>query len=154
MFWPDMTAGERGLIEAYFAMIVVSALSAVLVVAHLDGGTLVAPWPYLAWVVACGGLGGLAAMRMVRDRIGLPGPRGIVGSISAAVVATVVIGIVAGSLMLPIYGTMFGPFSLVVTLLASPGLAVAWIGCFVLVHLRVRLWHIERDSIFACRPLA
>lgn len=151
-FRPDLTEGERSLIEAYLLMSLISTFGALMVFVHLDGGAF-HPSPYLFWVVASGGVAGAAALRMVRDRLGHSGPRGILGSAAAAFAATFLIGLVGGSLALPIYGTMFGPFSLVVTLLATPGLALSWAACFILAHMRIRRWHRERDSIFAYRPL-
>lgn len=149
----DLTAGERGLLEAYLATAVVSAIIATMAVLHLQGERA-APAPYLAWVAASGGVAGAYGLRRVRDRLGLPGPRGALRAAGAALAASVVAGLVGGSLALPVYGTMFGPFSLAVTLVSMPGLALAWCGCFVLAHMRVALWQRERDSIFRYVPLA
>ena len=151
----DLTAGERSLLQAYLAVGGMSAVLALTVVAHLDRGAVLlqAPSAYAGWLLVSGAVAGVAALRAVRHRIGLPGAVGAFSTAGAALVATLIAGVVGGSLALPVYGTMFGPFSLLVTLAAMPGLGIAWLGCFVLAHLWIRLWHVERDSIFHCRPL-
>ena len=55
--------------------------------------------------------------------------------------------LIGGTLALPFYGTMFGPFTLVVTLLNAPFLAVLWIWTLFSAHLMIKERRIERDSI-------
>ncbi|GGL66969.1 hypothetical protein [Wenxinia marina] len=148
------TAGERGLLIGYLAMAATSAFVAWVVLTHIGPGrTSVPPGPYYtAWMVLSGAIGGAVALHLVRHRLGRPGLSGVVGTGLAAVWATVLAGLIGGTLALPLYGTMFGPFTLFVTLAALPGLAAVWVGTFVLAHLKVRSWHAERDSIFAPAP--
>ena len=48
---------------------------------------------------------------------------------------------------LPFYGTMFGPFTLVVSLFSAPILAILWITALFSAHLMIKVRRIERDSI-------
>ena len=59
--------------------------------------------------------------------------------------------IIAGTLALPLYGTMFGPFTLGLIFFASPMTAVFWLGNLLGVHVLFLTWHSERDSIFGAR---
>ena len=56
--------------------------------------------------------------------------------------------LIAGTLALPLYGTMFGPFALAVIFVSSPLLAGLWAFNLFGVHVLMCQWRIERDSIF------
>jgi hypothetical protein len=56
--------------------------------------------------------------------------------------------IVAGSLALPLYGTMFGPFMFGTTIVAVPLLGLIWAFTLLAVHLCLAPWRRERDSVF------
>ncbi|MCW1951376.1 MAG: hypothetical protein KIH44_008410, partial [Octadecabacter sp.] len=53
-----------------------------------------------------------------------------------------------GTLGLPLYGTMFGPFIVVVTLLGAPILAMLWAFTLLGIHILLASYQRERDSIF------
>jgi len=103
---------------------------------------------YELWVVMSCCLGTTAALHVMRHRIGR---RGAIGAILSLAGVSLLAGLIGGSLAMPLYGTMFGPFLLVVTLAGQPLLALLW--CINLGAVRVLLcrWQGERDSIFAVR---
>jgi len=49
---------------------------------------------------------------------------------------------------LPLYGTMFGPFTLFVSLFSAPLLALLWVNVLVGAHFLLAIWRTERDTIF------
>lgn len=100
---------------------------------------------YETWIVASGFIGGASATYLSRHTLGRPElwitVRGIVST-------TFLASLIAGTLALPLYGTMFGPFTLVVVFFASPITAFLWICNLFAVHEFVREWQRERNSIF------
>lgn len=58
-----------------------------------------------------------------------------------------------GTLALPFYGTMFGPFTLVVTLIKAPILALLWTSSLLSAHFMIKVRRDERDSVlYAALP--
>ena len=140
----DFTQGERRMIVGYITTGAFGAVVALLVVFRLGeeeifrrGLSL-----YEIWILVAGALGAMLAMRMTLGRPGLRDPAlGILG-------ASFLGAIIAGTLALPLYGTMFGPFAMFVVFVGSPFTALLWFANLILVHFMMRLWHAERDSIF------
>jgi hypothetical protein len=141
---------------AYVSMALVGGFVATVVAARVGQGGFVlrSVTLYDIWLVVSGGLGGMGGLRLVRDRLGHPGLPGLWHSLIGAFYATFLAGLIGGSLALPLYGTMFGPFTLAVTLLGAPMLLVMWGVVFVIAHLQLREWQSERNSIFAPRRTA
>jgi hypothetical protein len=149
------TRGERARALACLIVALGGAVLSAIVVGRLVEGPalpLVAPDWYGLWIVAAGGIGALGGLFLVRDRLGQPGAGGWRRAISAALVLSFAGSVIAGTLALPIYGTMFGPLSLVVALIDLPLLGPAWVCCILAAHGLMRRWRRERDSIFV--PIA
>lgn len=90
---------------------------------------------YGIWVFVAGGVGALVALQA---SIRLFGGRGFLGATSAiwgSIYLSVIGSLVAGTLILPIYGTMFGPLTLVGTLADTPLFALAWSLVLFFVHI-------------------
>ncbi len=141
------TPGLQSLALAYLALACFGVLFAVIVVLRLDGSALLKRWLtlYECWVLASGAAGGAIALRLALPLLGTASLR---RTLFGMVVVTFVAPIIAGSLALPLYGTMFGPFALALILAASPALALLWIVTLLAVDRLVRIWCDERDSIF------
>lgn len=143
----DRTQGERRMIVSYITTGAFGAVVALLVVLRLgeEESFHRALSLYEIWILSSGALGAMLALRMTRDRLGRPGWRdpalGILG-------ASFLGAVIAGTLALPLYGTMFGPFAMFVVFVASPFTALLWFANLILVHFLMRIWHAERDSIF------
>lgn len=114
----------------------------------------VAPDWYGLWIVAAGAIGALVGLFLVQERLGHAGPAGWRRAAAGAVLLSFAGSVIAGTLALPIYGTMFGPMSLVVTLIDLPLLGLAWAGCLMGAQGLLRRWRAERESIFAPLPVA
>jgi hypothetical protein len=102
------------------------------------------------WTIFAGCVGGAFGFWACYER--WFGYAGIGGWISAAFGALAFSGIgsvTAGTLILPLYGTMFGPLQLIMTMIGKPMLAVIWLGMMICTHGLLGQWRRERDSIFS-----
>ncbi len=146
-----LTPGERALAGAIAITALFGAALAFVVVLRFGHGAVLerALSPYEIWIVASGGFGAGAGMFLWRDRLGRRGGLWLVRALAGTVLVSVLGAVIAGTLALPLYGTMFGPFTLAVTLAGSPLLAVLWGVTQVSSHMLLRQFHDERDSIFA-----
>ncbi len=100
---------------------------------------------YQWWIVICGGIGAALGLLIARDRFGRVGIKGMGRAAVGALWVSLIGAVIAGTLALPVYGTMFGPFSLVVTFVAKPVLALVWFGILALIHLML-CSQLSRDS--------
>ncbi|WP_377513006.1 hypothetical protein [Octadecabacter sp. R77987] len=145
------TQGERARALAYIAVALFGAGFAFVTVTRMNGERVLGTgltW-YDLWIVISGGIGAAAALFLARDKIGQPGLRGVYRAAFGTVWISFVGALIAGTLALPLYGTMFGPFTLGVTLTSAPMLAMLWFANLLSVHVLMLRWHIERESIFA-----
>lgn len=106
---------------------------------------------YEWWIVVAGAMGSALAFYLVRERFGHGGIQGVMRAIGGAIWVSFIGSIIAGTLALPIYGTMFGPFTLGVTFTSSPLLGAFWFGTLMSAHGLMRVLRAERDSIFTVR---
>lgn len=143
----DMTRGERQMRLAYLTTAAFGMAMTLLVLLRLDstmlfqrGMTL-----YEMWVLCAGAAGAALALYVVRDRFGR---ESWVHLAIGIVVVTFLAPIIAGTLALPLYGTMFGPFTLAIIFAAAPTTAMLWLLNLIGVHLLMRSWMVERESIF------
>ncbi|WP_185020754.1 hypothetical protein [Histidinibacterium lentulum] len=149
--------GERARVLAWLIVATGGAILCRVSVGRIDTGPVlpvVALGWYDLWILAAGVTGGLGGFYLVRESLGQTGPAGWTRAIFAALVLGFSGSVIAGTLVLPIYGTMFGPLVLAVTLIDLPVLAVAWTGSLVGVHLLMQRWREERESIFVPLPVA
>lgn len=144
------TEGERARALAYLLMAVSSAGLGYLAVVHLDSDALFAPlsWHQL-WIIIAASLGGVSALFLSGDRMGQQGAGAGLRAAAAAIWVTFIASLVGGTLGLPIYGTMFGPFIVVVTFMGAPVLALLWLFNLLGIHILMGTYQRERDSIFA-----
>ena len=91
--------------------------------------------------------GALLAILMLRDRFGEAGCTGAARAVLGALATTIVLGIIAGTLTLPVYGTMFGPWLVLTVTISKPWLAMTWALSLYGVHLAMAEYKFERDSI-------
>lgn len=147
------TPGERQVAFAYLAVFLFGAVLSSLIVLRLGQGNFVfnGRWAYGMWICLSGGLGAGLALYLVRDRLGHPGMAGAVQAAMGMLAMCLAASLIGGTLALPLYGTMFGPFMLGVTFVASPLLALTWVLTLTAVHLVMLRWRTERNSIFDAR---
>ncbi|MFT5649580.1 MAG: hypothetical protein ACJAXK_002624 [Yoonia sp.] len=145
-----LTEGEQSILLAFFGVAFFGAALALNVVTTLGGhAAMFRPFAaYDYWIVLSGALGGCAGLYMGRNWMGLPGLHGIASAIVGTVWISFLGGVVGGTLALPFYGTMFGPFTLFVSLFSAPLLAVFWACILMAAHFLLMVWRAERDTIF------
>lgn len=145
------TPGERRMFLAHVMTGCFGVALALIVVLRLDPAAMFER-PLLwseRWILLAGFLGCVAGVWLSRTRLGRSGLRDPLIGIASLTVLSAIIG---GTLALPLYGTMFGPFTLAVIFAASPLVAGLWLANALSVHLLMRTWHAERDSIFGAEP--
>lgn len=144
-----MTEGERARALAFFLVGLCSTALGFLAVLHLDRGVLShgMSW-YQTWVVVASGGGGVIALFLSKDRIGQSEQAGAMRSIAGGIWVTFIGAVIGGTLSLPFYGTMFGPFVVLVTLLGAPMLSLLWLFNLCGIHILLGIYQRERDSIF------
>ena len=146
-----LSLGERRLFLAHLWTGCFGAALALIVVLRLDpSAVLERPlvW-YERWILVSGFLGGASGVWLARDRLGRPGFQ---DPLIGLLMVTCLGAIIGGTLALPLYGTMFGPFTLAVIFAASPLVAGLWLANGLTAHMLMKSWHAERDSIFGARP--
>lgn len=141
--------GERARALAYFLVGVCSAFLGLLAVLHLNSESLFDRFSlYEWWIVTASGVGGMIALFLSGDRMGQAGLRGFARAMAGGIWVTFVGALIGGTLSLPLYGTMFGPFIVTVTLIGAPGLAILWLCNLISVHLLMKIYQLERETIF------
>lgn len=144
------TRGEKNRAGAFAIVGVFGAAIGFLVALHLSQGQL---WsrglaPYDIWMMVAGALGSMAGLYIAGSWFGHAGWRGLMKAVVASLWVSFVGSLIGGSLMLPLYGTMFGPFTLAITLSTRPLFAILWFANLFGAHLMLTYWQRERDSIF------
>lgn len=151
---PKFTDGQRARALAFVIVGICSTSLGFLAVIHLDreaffnGLSL-----YQKWIMAASGLGGMIALFLSGDRMGQRGMRGALRGVSGAIWITFIGALIGGTLSLPLWGTMFGPFIVCVTLMGAPLLSLLWIFNLICLHVLLGIYQAERDSIFVPRRM-
>lgn len=131
-----LTKGEKAFILAYAAVIAMTAGVTILVMSGVSGANAVPDEPsfYVFWTIFSGALSGGVALFAARGWMGRHGAlgltRAIVGSIAVAFIAAVI----AGTMILPLYGTFYAPVLLMTELIEKPWLAVVWFTVLIGAH--------------------
>ena len=144
------TEGERGLVIAAIGVAVFGATLSFSVVNRL-GGTpevIAISGYYDLWSILSGSIGALAALYLGRKSFGYPGRFGWARAFVGIGFVTFMAALIGGTIALPIFGTMFGPFALALTFFAHPGLLAFWVFILICTHLLAQNYRRERDSIF------
>lgn len=146
--------GERARALAYFLVGICSAFLGFLAVLHLNNASLFDRFSlYEWWIVVASGLGGMVALFLSGDRLGQAGLKGFSRAVAGGIWVTFVGALVGGTLSLPLYGTMFGPFIVTVTLIGAPVLATIWVFNLLGAHVLLGIYRRERESIFLAEPV-
>ena len=142
--------GEKSRLGAFAMVGAFGAAIGFLVAMHLSQGALLRQGlaPYDLWMIVAGSIGSMAGLYIAGNWFGHGGWQGMVKALAASVWVSFVGSLIGGTLMLPLYGTMFGPFTLAITLSTRPLFAVLWFANLFGAHLMLTYWQRERDSIF------
>ena len=142
--------GDRARALAYFLVGVCSAFLGFLSVLQLNRASLFDGFSlYEWWIVVASGLGGMVALFLSGDRLGQPGFQGLGRAVAGGIWVTFIGALIGGTLSLPLYGTMFGPFIVTVTLIGAPVLCGIWVFNLFSAHVLLGIYQRERDTIFA-----
>lgn len=148
----SFSAGERNFLWALIGTCLVGAILSCIAVLRLTETYPASQFElaFTSWTAVAGFVGAGAALWSTYNRwFGKPGTAGWISAMIGALLVSGIGSVVAGSLILPLYGTMFGPLQLFVTLIDTPVLAVVWFGMLMCAHVLLTRWRSERDSIFA-----
>lgn len=156
---PRFSQGERSFISAFCGFGMLGAVLAWVSVLRLSEQNLLADGisPFAFWTIFAGVVGGFAGFVAGYGRwLGHEGVLGWMRAGIGVVMISLIGAVVAGTLILPYYGTMFGPFQVILVMIEIPALAAIWIAMVLSAHCMVAEWRRERDSIFAdaTRPRA
>lgn len=148
--YETMSPGERLRRVAYAATAVAGALLALVVAVRLGHPADQGLWlsTYGVWVTLAGLAGGFVGLRLTEHLFGHPGLWGAVKALLGILLICLVAPVVAGSLALPLYGTMFGPFMFGTTIVAVPLLGLLWAATLLAAHMCLAPWRRERESVF------
>ena len=146
----NLTDGERSFVLAHFATAAIGAIMAFNAVMRMGQGNIFTQslTAYDFWIIASGAVGAAMGLYLNRHRMGQGGASGAVQALGAILLSNLTGAVICGTLALPLYGTMFGPFTLIIILLSSPLLCLIWVANQLAVHLLLARFHAERDSIF------
>ncbi len=144
-----LSEGARARALAFFLAAISSGGLGFLAVVHLDQRALFEQMtPYQIWIIVASAIGGMLALFLAGDKVGSNGKTNIVRAVAGGIWVSFVGALIGGTLSLPLYGTMFGPFIVAVTLLGAPILAIVWIFNLVAIHVLMSKYQLERDTIF------
>lgn len=104
------------------------------------------------WLATSGGLGAIIGLRAMVTQFGRPGLWGTLSSGFAGLIAALVLGVVGGTLVLPAYGTMFGPWLVLAGFLKAPIIMVPWAFVVFGVHKAQQSYTRERETINNFKP--
>ncbi len=146
----SLSRGERGICTAHMIVAMFGAGLSFTAINRLGGHsdilrTLTA---YDYWAILSGALGAASALYIGRRWLGQPGGRGLFMALCGIPVISFVGGLIGGTLALPIYGTMFGPMALAVTLYDNPIVTVLWVMNLLSAHYLFLIYRKERDTVF------
>jgi hypothetical protein len=131
-----LTKGEKAFVLAYGAVIAMTAGITLLIMSGVDGANAIPTDPsfYTFWIIFAGALSGGVSLYAARGWIGRPGglglARAVVGSISVAIVAS----LIAGTMIAPIDCTFYALVILITEFIAKPWLALAWFVVLIGAH--------------------
>lgn len=146
----SLSDGERSVLLAFIGVAIFGAGLSFTVVNRLGGSDTIlrALGAYDYWIILAGALGAAVGLYIGSPRLGHPGLLGFRRALFGYVVVTFAATVVAGSLALPGYGTMFGPFAAILTFWETPLLLAFWATVLVACHLLFAIWRRERDTLF------
>ena len=149
-FRHNLTPGIRAFATALALVGLAGAIVALFASQMLSGDTFSGGNLTLAasWSGLCGAVGTIWSTILCLKWLGFRGTLGALQVALAVVSITFMSSVAAGTLILPLYGTMFGPLSVVMTFINTPALAAAWVGAIVYAHVLIARWRDERESIF------
>jgi hypothetical protein len=147
----QISRGERSFIVAMLGTSILGAMLACVAVMRLSENAVQTDTSHVItyWTILAGCIGGASGFWISYERwFGHGGAAGWVSAVIGALAVSGIGSVIAGTLILPLYGTMFGPLQLIMMMIAYPSLAAIWLGMMLCAHGLLSQWRRERDSIF------
>ena len=131
-----LSRGEKAYAVAYAIVMSVSAGLTVYVMAGVEGDAAlpVEASFYSIWTVIAGVIGGALALYSARGWLGLTGVLGWVRAFVGGMAAALIAAVIAGSLIMPLYGTFYAPVMLATEFVQLPLLAIGWFAAIFGAH--------------------
>ena len=143
-----LSRGEKLSIFSYAALIAMSAGMTILIMSGIDGENLFwgsKAW-FSQWVIFAGALSGGVGLMLARGWMGLEGVLGVLRALVGSAAIAIMAAMVAGLLIDPLFGVVYGPVLLLTEFIAKPWLAVAWVVIAMGAHVLQLSAARERDS--------
>ena len=121
-----LSNGEQSVVWSYFGLSLVGAWVAFSTGVSLKEATTALPTVYDLWLAISGAIGASAALFYCRKYFGQADLFGMAKVVIGIAFVSLGAAFIAGTLALPIYGTMFGPLAMLSTFYAHPILAYVW----------------------------
>ncbi|MEL6681761.1 MAG: hypothetical protein AAFQ09_03850 [Pseudomonadota bacterium] len=100
----------------------------ILVMSGVDGSGLVwadTAW-FSQWVIFAGAVSGAISLAFARGWFGLEGKFGVIRALVGGIAVAIMAAMIAGILIDPLLGVVYGPVLLVTEFIARPWVALAW----------------------------
>lgn len=124
-----LSRGEKASILAYAAVVAISAGMTIFVMSGVEGDNLIwgdQSW-FSAWVIVAGAVSGGIALALAHGWMGLDGAFGVLRAFVGSIAIAIMGSMIAGLLINPLLGVVYGPVLLVTEFIESPWLVAAWI---------------------------
>ena len=131
-------APADSLVLAAGLIIVSGAALGLVAVSRLAEGSL--PLSYGLWVALSGAVGAWVGLAASWQDFGWPGLSGAFRALLGGLKFSLTAAVAGGTMVLPVFGTMFAPLAIFVTLLAVPAASVGHLATLALAHRAVRRW--------------
>jgi len=130
-----------GLVLASALILASGAALALVVVMRLASGDV--PLSYALWVALSGAIAAWAGLAVSWRDFGWPGARGFLRAMRGGIIFSFAAALAGGSMILPVFGTMFAPFAVLVTLIAKPAAAVGLIATLTTANRALGRWRAQ-----------
>jgi hypothetical protein len=149
----SLSRGEKSSVLSYAALIAMSAGMTILIMSGIEGDNLFwsgKSW-FSQWVIFAGALSGGISLVLARGWMGLEGSLGVFRALVGSIAIAIMAAMVAGLLIDPLFGVVYGPVLLLTEFMAKPWLAAAWLIVAMGVHVLQLIAARERGAMLSPR---
>lgn len=141
---------EKAIVAAYAAVIAMSAGITILIMSGVEGDNLLwgdKSW-FSYWVIFAGALSGGLALSLARGWMGAEGVLGSIRAIVGGIAVAFMAALIAGLLIDPLLGLVYGPVLVMTEFMNKPWLAMAWLIGMACAHALMVFAARERQDDF------
>lgn len=131
-----LSRGEKSSVLAYGAVMAMTAGITILIMSGVDGAGLIwadTSW-FSQWIIFAGAVSGGISLALARGWMGLEGGFGMLRALVGSMAVAIMAAMIAGILIDPLLGVVYGPVLLVTEFLARPWIAFGWLIGSMTVH--------------------